>query len=80
MPSVPWQRCQCHLQRNAQAYVPKASMRETVAVALRQIFTASDRAEDQCNEYSANDERGLLCFFHMFLRPSGRLFLVRRTI
>jgi transposase-like protein len=45
MPSVPWQRCQCHLQRNAQAYVPKVSMRETVAVALRQIFTASDRAE-----------------------------------
>jgi len=24
MPSVPWQRCQCHLQRNAQAYVPKS--------------------------------------------------------
>jgi transposase-like protein len=45
MPSVPWQRCQCHLQRNAQAYVPKVSMRETVAVALRQIFTASDRTE-----------------------------------
>jgi putative transposase len=20
---VPWQRCQCHLQRNAQAYVPR---------------------------------------------------------
>jgi len=45
MPSVPWQRCQCHLQRNAQAYVPKVSMREPVAAALRRIFTASDRAE-----------------------------------
>jgi len=45
MPSVPWQRCQCHLQRNAQAYVPKVSMREPVAAALRRIFTASDRAD-----------------------------------
>jgi putative transposase len=24
---VPWQRCQCHLQRNAQAYVPRQSMK-----------------------------------------------------
>ena len=45
MPSVPWQRCQCHLQRNAQAYVPKISMRGAVAGAIRQIFTAADRAE-----------------------------------
>ena len=45
MPSVPWQRCQCHLQRNAQAYVPKVSMRGKVAADLRQIFTAADRAE-----------------------------------
>ena len=45
MPSVPWQRCQCHLQRNAQAYVPKVSMKGPVAGALRQIFTAADRAE-----------------------------------
>ena len=45
MPSVPWQRCQCHLQRNAQAYVPKVSMKGPVAAALRQIFTAADRAE-----------------------------------
>ncbi len=45
MPSVPWQRCQCHLQRNAQAYVPKVSMKGTVAAALRQIFTAADRAD-----------------------------------
>jgi transposase-like protein len=45
MPSVSWQRCQCHLQRNAQAYIPKVSMRGTVAAAIRQIFTATDRAE-----------------------------------
>lgn len=45
MPSVPWQRCQCHLQCNAQAYVPKVSMRGKVAADLRQIFTAADRVE-----------------------------------
>jgi len=45
MPSVPWQRCQCHLQRNAQAYVPKVAMKEKVAGGLRQIFTSGDRAE-----------------------------------
>jgi len=27
----PWQRCQFHLQQNAQAYVPKVSMRQEVA-------------------------------------------------
>jgi len=43
--SVPWQRCQCHLQRNAQAYVPKVSMRKKVANDLRRIFTAADRTE-----------------------------------
>jgi len=26
-PSVPWQRCQFHLQQNAQAYIPKTSMK-----------------------------------------------------
>ncbi len=45
LPSVPWQRCQCHLQRNAQAYVPKITMRGTVAAGIRQIFNASDRAD-----------------------------------
>jgi len=45
MPSVPWQRCQCHLQRNAQAYVPKVAMKEKVAGDLRRIFTSGDRQE-----------------------------------
>ena len=35
VPSVPWQRCQCHLQRNAQAYVPKVAMRAEVAQAIQ---------------------------------------------
>lgn len=39
------QRCQCHLQRNAQAYVPKVSMREEVASDIRDIYNAPDRNE-----------------------------------
>ena len=45
MPSVPWQRCQCHLQRNAAAYVPKVAMRKQVAADIRDIFTAPDRQQ-----------------------------------
>jgi transposase-like protein len=44
-PSVPWQRCQVHLQRNATAYVPKVSMRSEVARDIRAIFNAPDRTE-----------------------------------
>ncbi|MFH1616314.1 MAG: IS256 family transposase [Planctomycetota bacterium] len=45
MPGVPWQRCQCHLQRNAMAYVPKVSMRKDVASDIRDIFNSPDRQE-----------------------------------
>lgn len=44
-PAVPWQRCQFHLQRNAQAYVPKQDMKAAVAQTLRAIFTAPEREE-----------------------------------
>ena len=44
-PSVPWQRCQFHLQQNAQAYVPRLEMRTEVAAALRAVFTAPNRVE-----------------------------------
>jgi putative transposase len=40
---VPWQRCQFHLQQNAQAYVPRVEQRATVAADLRNIFNAPDR-------------------------------------
>lgn len=42
---VLWQRCQFHLQQNAQAYVPRIAMRKRVAADLRAIFDALDRAE-----------------------------------
>lgn len=44
-PSVPWQRCQFHLQQNAQAYVPRLEMRVEVGQSLRAVFTAPNRAE-----------------------------------
>ena len=40
---VPWQRCQFHLQQNAQAYVPRMGMRREVAEDIRTIFNAPDR-------------------------------------
>jgi transposase-like protein len=43
-PSVPWQRCQFHLQQNASKYVPRQSMRREVANDIKGIFTASDDA------------------------------------
>ena len=44
-PSVSWQRCQVHLQRNATAYVPKVSMRSEVSRDIRTMFNAPDRTE-----------------------------------
>jgi putative transposase len=42
---VPWQRCQFHLQQNAQAYVPTQEMKPVVAQDIRAILTAGDRDE-----------------------------------
>ena len=53
LPSVPWQRCQFHLQQNAQAFVPKVAMRREVAAAIRAIFNAPsrDEAERQLGQF-----------------------------
>jgi len=40
---IPWQRCQFHLQQNAQAYVPHKDMQAEVAEDIRTIFNAPDR-------------------------------------
>ena len=42
---VPWQRCQFHLQQNAQAYVPRLELRTSVAADIRSIFNAPNRPE-----------------------------------
>jgi transposase-like protein len=41
--SIPWQRCQFHLQQNAGAYVPRQSMKAEVAADIRAIFNTYDR-------------------------------------
>lgn len=44
-PTVPWQRCQFHLQQNASHHVPKKSMAADVAEDIRIIFNAPNREE-----------------------------------
>jgi transposase-like protein len=45
LPAVPWQRCQFHLQQNAQGYVTRLDQREPLARRIRAIFNAPERAE-----------------------------------
>jgi len=45
LPSVPWQRCQFHLQQNAGHFVTRQEAKKTVAAQLRAIFNAPDLAE-----------------------------------
>ena len=42
---IPWQRCQMHLQRNAQSHITKTSLREEVAIDIRNIFNAPSLEE-----------------------------------
>lgn len=42
---VPWQRCQFHLQQNAQKYVTKLERKKEVAGKIRTIFNAPDIRE-----------------------------------
>lgn len=42
--SVPWQRCQFHLQKNAQQYVTKQHLKKKVASDIKVVFNADDRA------------------------------------
>jgi transposase-like protein len=42
-PGVAWQRCQFHLQQNAQAYVPRLDQRAAVAQAIRTVLDCPDR-------------------------------------
>jgi putative transposase len=46
---IPWQRCQFHLQQNAQAYVPRKELQAEVAADIRMIFNAPNRTT--ANEY-----------------------------
>lgn len=59
-PAVPWQRCQFHLQQNAQAYIPRLDQRAAVAEAIRSVFHSPTRAaaalrlKEIVNSYAAS--------------------------
>ena len=42
--ATPWQRCQFHLQQNAQQYITKQDLKSKVAGDIATIFNADDRA------------------------------------
>jgi len=63
-PNLPWQRCQFHLQQNAQAYVPNVALRPQVARDLRSVFNTADRGEA--------DER-LAKLVEKYRRPAPKL-------
>ncbi len=57
--ATPWQRCQFHLQQNAQSYVPNLSMRSEVARDIRSVFNSPDlpAAEDRLARIVAKYEK-----------------------
>ncbi len=63
-PNLPWQRCQFHLQQNAQHYVPNVALRPQVARDLRSVFNATERGEA--------DER-LAKLIEKYQRPAPKL-------
>ena len=54
--AVPWQRCQFHLQQNAQAYVPRLDQRAESAAAIHSVFECTSRpaAEQRLKEIIAH--------------------------
>lgn len=50
---TPWQRCQFHLQQNAQEYVTKQHLKSKVAADIRIIFNADDlaHAEERLRDF-----------------------------
>lgn len=63
-PGVPWQRCQLHLQQNAQSKITKTSLKEQVASDIRAIFNAPSLEEatrllDMAVEKYAKDQSRL---------------------
>jgi putative transposase len=45
LPGAAWQRCQTHLQRNAQSYVTKQDLKKDVAADIRAVFNAPSRED-----------------------------------
>ena len=55
-PGVPWQRCQFHLQQNAQAYAPRLDLRAQIARDIRSVFNSPNlpSAQRRLQEISAS--------------------------
>lgn len=51
--ATPWQRCQFHLQKNAQEHVTKQDLKSKVATDIRTIFNADDltHADDRLKDF-----------------------------
>ena len=51
--ATPWQRCQFHIQQNAQDYVTKQHLKSKVASDIKRIFNADDlpHAQDKLKEF-----------------------------
>ena len=92
MPAVAWQRCQCHLQRNAMAYVPKVSMRKKAASDIRDIFNSPNRQDAEARlgryvrKYSQSApklaewmEQNIPEGFAVFMLPQAHRRLMRTT-
>lgn len=92
LPSVPWQRCQFHLQQNAQAYVTRIDQREPIGRRIRAIFNAPDRAEAErllkqaveawradAPKLAAWAEENLIEGFTVFNFPQGHRVRLRTT-
>ncbi len=89
---IPWQRCQFHLQQNAQSYVPRKDMQKEVAEDIRVIFNAPDRATTEeylkkvVNKYQKTAskladwiESNLPEGLTIFSFPAGHRRLIRTT-
>jgi putative transposase len=89
---IPWQRCQFHLQQNAQAYVPRQSLKRDVAADIRAIFNAANRHEAEAllaktvqkyaqsaSRLAAWMEENLPEGFTVFAFPSHQQRLLRTT-
>lgn len=45
--ATPWQRCQFHLQQNAQSYITKLDLKSSIAAEITSIFNADNKAHAQ---------------------------------
>ena len=58
---VPWQRCQFHLQQNAQSYITKVSLKKSIAAEIKSVFDCltKDEAERGLKEFIQRHESSM---------------------